>query len=1260
MADRLIVDLFGDGRVGVSRQLHGEVAPTPGPDPVELVVPLSEKDLGELAWYLERYLVAPFGVYEDRGPEIADRLVGWGEALFGSVFGGGGARDAYRSVRDRDRGVGLEIDIRSDDPGLLGLPWELMVDPERSRRLVTTAESFNRMLLTANLEPMAQVAGEGLRVLMVIARPAGLADVDYGMIARPLLERLEAVRGRVTLEVLRPPTLEQLEQRLGEAADAGVPFHVVHFDGHGALGEAPGGGSPSMYDGAEGQLLFEDSGGAGSLVSATQFAQVVRAGGVPVVVLNACQSGALGEVIESAVATRVLKEGAMSSVVAMSYSVYAVAAAEFMAAFYDGLFAGDPVGVAVTKGRRRLERRPGRPSPKGDMALADWVVPVHYVRGDVSFPHLKAAPAAAGRHDFELDAILDKIDNGPEGADVLAARDGVFVGRDDSFFELEAVCAHERVGIIVGPAGTGKTEVAKAFGRWRRDTGALDHPDGVFFMSFEPGVASFGLDGVINTIGTRLFPTEFHQLDREHREEVVVSVLRDHRFLVVWDNFESVHSMPDPHQATATLNDNERTRLKKFVDQIGAPDGKTTLLITSRSPEPWLETTPRRLGLGGLGERAADAYTDHLLNRLPNAQARRKQRAFGELKQWLHGHPLSMRLILPQLEVTDPANLLDALKGNSELPAGFEADQGRTESLGASIHYSLVQLDDTTRQLLPAVALFESVVDAEVLRVFSASEQVPERFAGIDTGQWIQALDAAAATGLLTPLGANTYSIHPALPAYLHAQWKLDATDQFETEHNTATNALLGAHAAFGTWLHTEIETGRAGLAFALIDWQRRTMTKLIRHALNTSQWDACQNVLQPLDDYFDVRGLDEEARAVVDLVRTATEKPAGQSPVLDSEDGKLWLFAVGSEANRQLRRQQLDAAYQTYDDLRVALENSPKSSTQQRYLANQYHQLGIVAQKRGDLDQADGWYRKSLTTFEELDNRPGMATSYHQLGNVAQDRGDLDQADDWYRKSLTIREELGNRPGMAESYHQLGIVAQKRGDLDEADDWYRKSLTILEELGDRPGMATSYHQLGNVAQERGDLDQADDWYRKSLTIKEKLGNRPGMASSYHQLGIVAQDRGALDQADDWYRKSLTIFEELGNRPGMARSYHQLGIVAYLRGDLDQADGWYRKSLAIKEELGSIGQGVTLALRGLLAEEQDRINEAFGYAIRAVALFEEFPHRSSGSAPAQLARLTSQHGDTALRDAWTATTGNQIPADVFNWIAEQDKGATDE
>jgi hypothetical protein len=42
------------------------------------------------------------------------------------------------------------------------------------------------------------------------------------------------------------------------------------------------------------------------------------------------------------------------------------------------------------------------------------------------------------------------------------------------------------------------------------------------------------------------------------------------------------------------------------------------------------------------------------------------------------------------------------------------------------------------------------------------------------------------------------------------------------------------------------------------------------------------------------------------------------------------------------------------------------------------------------------------------------MAQSYHQLGMVAQHRGDLAAAEGWYRKSLEIKEALSSRPGMA------------------------------------------------------------------------------------------------------------------------------------------------------------------------------------------------------------------------------------------------------
>jgi len=118
----------------------------------------------------------------------------------------------------------------------------------------------------------------------------------------------------------------------------------------------------------------------------------------------------------------------------MAYSVYAVAAAEFMAAFYESLFTGATVGQAVIAGRKRLFEHDGRPSPRGDMPLADWLVPVHYIRREVRLPQARAARPAAVP---SLDAALDQIRAAPaepEAAlDPLAAV-GTFVGRDDLLY----------------------------------------------------------------------------------------------------------------------------------------------------------------------------------------------------------------------------------------------------------------------------------------------------------------------------------------------------------------------------------------------------------------------------------------------------------------------------------------------------------------------------------------------------------------------------------------------------------------------------------------------------------------------------------------------------------------------------------------------------------------------------------------------------------------------------------------------------------
>ncbi|MEA2297378.1 MAG: hypothetical protein QOF77_314, partial [Solirubrobacteraceae bacterium] len=466
----------------------------------------------------------------------------------------------------------------------------------------------------------------------------------------------------------------------------------------------------------------------------------------------------------------------------------------------------------------------------------------------------------------------------------------------------------------------------------------------------------------------------------------------------------SVVQMPDPTGATPPLDPDQRARLARFVARI-ATGGRSALLITSRTLEGWLGDDVARLPVGGLNRDEAAQYADGLLAGIPASRARRARPAFGELLDALDGHPLSMRLVLPHLAATEPEALRDALRGVGDLPTGH--DTNRLASLESCVAYSFAHLDPRAQHLLSAVSLFHGVVDVDVLTILSRVDGVSERFARVDREGWAEALDAAANVGLLTTLGAGMYRIHPALPAYLAALWQRDARGDYPGQHAQASNALLTACAAFAGWLLNQMQTGDAALALQLIELQRRTFGYLLGSALEQRHWQLGQAIAQPLNDYFDSRGLDEEARSWVDRARQATEGPAGTPPGIATAAGRLWLFLVGSQANREHRQGRLASAERTHQEIVEALKDQPPSPQRERYIATGYHQLGMVAQDRGRLDDAEDWYRQSLTINEELGNRPGMALTYGQLGLLADARDRPAEALDWTVRCVALFDEF-------------------------------------------------------------------------------------------------------------------------------------------------------------------------------------------------------------------------------------------------------------
>ena len=225
----------------------------------------------------------------------------------------------------------------------------------------------------------------------------------------------------------------------------------------------------------------------------------------------------------------------------------------------------------------------------------------------------------------------------------------------------------------------------------------------------------------------------------------------------------------------------------------------------------------------------------------------------------------------------------------------------------------------------------------------------------------------------------------------------------------------------------------------------------MLGHALDHHAWHDADNIVMALDAYWDIQGLGEEADAWSHRILAATTGN-GQPPPEPARS--LWLNTASAQAARQLAAGKPDQARQAYVQLLTHLVRQPETDEALGSISTIQHQLGMAAQARGRLDEAEGWYRRSLTINERLGNHPPMALTYHQLGITAYLRARLDEAEAWCRKSLSMAEDLDDRPHMASNYHQLGLIAQKRGRLDEAKAWYRKSRIIEEGLGNRAGMA--------------------------------------------------------------------------------------------------------------------------------------------------------------------------------------------------------------
>jgi len=166
------------------------------------------------------------------------------------------------------------------------------------------------------------------------------------------------------------------------------------------------------------------------------------------------------------------------------------------------------------------------------------------------------------------------------------------------------------------------------------------------------------------------------------------------------------------------------------------------------------------------------------------------------------------------------------------------------------------------------------------------------------------------------------------VPCTLGCQRGERSASRYPDERAGAERAFINAFAALSRRLDDEIAQGDAEWAFGVISRHQRNMNRAFAAALAVAEWDLASDIAQPLDEFWDDRGQYEEARGWVTRVRDAVEGRHGEPPDLDTDESVLWLYLMGSQADRDQSAGKTAEAEATYLGIIAALDRQPPSET--------------------------------------------------------------------------------------------------------------------------------------------------------------------------------------------------------------------------------------------------------------------------------------------------------------------------------------------
>ena len=269
-------------------------------------------------------------------------------------------------------------------------------------------------------------------------------------------------------------------------------------------------------------------------------------------------------------------------------------------------------------------------------------------------------------------------------------------------------------------------------------------------------------------------------------------------------------------------------------------------------------------------------------------------------------------------------------------------------------------------------------------------------------------------------------------------------------------------------------------------------------------------------------------------------------------------LTAVNSLAN--LLRRNAETLESAIDVFQTALQYTSAVGPSRVILLNG---LGLSLYEKGELEQAQSYFREVLELARQTDEPELRASALHNLGSIAWTRGKLHEAQKLLEEAQEIQQTIQDVHGEAETLNSLGLVEEGLGGWDDAVEIYRNALEKMQTLADFYGQSQVLVNLGNIYSLQNEFGLAVSCHEQAYEIARELGNPRLQGQALTALGDSYRIAGDLEKAEKYILRAIEIKTKSGEARSVKHNWQSLGAVYHQQKRASEAHSAYEKALQI-------------------------------------------------------------------------------------------------